>query len=501
MPSHYERLRNLIGTYSDIDRAGQVLDWDQQTYMPPGGAIERAEQVSTLNRLAHEHLVSDEMGEAIEAALHETANADRDTDEHRVVRHMSRFYTKRRRIPAEWIGEWTRITSLAQNAWEKARPASDFAAFLPHLEKIIDYRRQYSEFFAPYDHVYDPQLDYFEPGMKTAEVRAVFAELRPAQVELVQAIADRGRPVDDAPLHQAFDIQKQWDFGVDVVTQFGYDFTRGRQDRSAHPFTTFFGLGDVRITTRFLGDYIGSGLFSTMHESGHAMYGQGVSPSLARTENIHGASYAFHESQSRMWENLVGRSRPFWKAFYPKLQKTFFAQLGSVDLETFYRAINKVERSLIRVEADEATYNLHIMLRFELELDLMEKRLEARDLPEAWNRKVKDYLGLTPKNDREGVLQDIHWSAGYVGYFPTYSLGNLISVQLWEQIRKDLPDLERQIEGARFADLLAWLREKIHRHGAKYEPVELLRRITGQGLQAAPYLEYLRTKYGEIYGL
>jgi carboxypeptidase Taq len=441
------------------------------------------------------------MGEAIEAALHETANADRDSDEHRVVRHMSRFYTKRKRIPAEWIGDWTRITSLAQHAWEKARPASDFAAFLPHLEKVIDYRRQYSEFFAPYDHVYDPQLDYFEPGMKTAEVRAVFAELRPAQVELVQAIADRGRPVDDAPLRQAFDIQKQWDFGVDVVTQFGYDFTRGRQDRSAHPFTTFFGLGDVRITTRFLGDYIGSGLFSTMHEAGHAMYGQGVSPSLARTENIHGASYAFHESQSRLWENLVGRSRPFWKAFYPKLQKTFLAQLGSVDLETFYRAINKVERSLIRVEADEATYNLHIMLRFELELDLMEKRLEARDLPEAWNRKVEDYLGLTPKNDREGVLQDIHWSAGYVGYFPTYSLGNLISVQLWEQIHKDLPDLEKQIEGARFADLLAWLREKIHRHGAKYEPVELLRRITGQGLQAAPYLRYLRTKYGEIYGL
>jgi carboxypeptidase Taq len=501
MATHYERLRTLIATYSDIDRAKEILEWDQQTYMPPGGAAERAEQISTLARLAHEHLTADEMGEAIEAALHETGNADKDSDEYCVTRHMSRYFEKRKRIPVEWVAEYSRITSLAQSSWEKAKPAEDFASFRPHLEKVIEYRRAYSEFFAPYDHVYDPQLDYFEPGMKTAEVRAVFAELRPAQVALVQAIADRGRPVDDSPLHQTFDIDKQWGFGVDIAKQFGYDFNRGRQDKSAHPFTTFFGLGDVRITTRFLPNYVGSALFSTMHEAGHAMYGQGVDPRLGRSENIGGASYAFHESQSRMWENLVGRSRPFWKAFYPKLQQTFPAQLGSVDMEAFYRAINKVERSLVRVEADEATYNLHIMLRFELEIDLLEKKLEARDLPAAWKQKAQDYLGLTPKNDREGVLQDIHWSAGYVGYFPTYSLGNLISVQLWEKIRTDIPDLEKQIERAQFAPLLGWLRDKVHRHGAKYEPVDLLRRVTGQGLQAKPYLNYLTTKYGEIYNL
>jgi len=336
--------------------------------------------------------------------------------------------------------------------------------------------------------------------MKTSEVQAIFNALRPQQVQLLKEIA--AKPViDDSFLHIPYDEQGQWDFGIDVITRFGYDFNRGRQDKAVHPFTTSFGIDDVRITTRFDPDRAASALFSTMHEAGHAMYEQGVSKTLRRTLLANGASMAVHESQSRMWENLVGRSRAFWQFFYPRLVKQFPQQLANVTQEQFYRGINKVEPSLIRVEADEATYNLHIMLRLEIEIALLEGSLQVGDLPHVWNKKMEEYLGVVPPTNREGVLQDVHWSGGMMGYFPTYALGNLVSAQLWERMLVDIPNLEAQISQGKFAELLGWMRANIHQHGAKFEPQALVKRVTGTTIQSESYMKYLRGKYSEIYNL
>jgi carboxypeptidase Taq len=501
MGKRLEELRRMLGVVVDLQHASELLGWDQQTYMPPGGAQGRAMQLATLGRLAHERLVSDEMGAALEAAEPEAAALDPDSDEARMVRKARHDFDKARKVPSEWVGEFRRITALAHQVWEKARAEVDYSQFEPRLEEIVGLRRQYVDFFAPYDHVYDPLLDDFEPGMKTSQVKDVFDELRREQVALVQDIFEHGAPVDDSVVHQHFDEDKQRAFGLEVAKAIGYDFQRGRQDKSVHPFTTGFGSGDVRITTRFYPEFLNPALFGTMHEAGHGMYEQGVAPELDRTLVGEGASLGFHESQSRMWENLVGRSHAFWKGFYPRLQAVFPAQFGEVDVETFYRAINKVQPSFIRVEADEATYNLHIMVRFELEIALMEGTLDVADLPDAWNAKFDEFLGVTPPDDSQGVLQDVHWSGGTIGYFPTYALGNLIAAQLWARIEEDIPDLEGKIEGGKFGDLLGWLRENVHRHGAKFEPLELLTRITGTGLTAQPYLRYLREKFGEIYRL
>ena len=501
MGDKLEKLREMLGEVADISHASALLGWDQQTYMPPGGAKDRAFQLATLNSLAHSKFVSDEMGSALDAASQEIEGADLDSDEARLIKKTRHDYDKQSRVPTTWVAEFSRTGALAHPEWEKARAEADFSIFQPSLEKLIALRREYVEFFAPYDHVYDPLLDDFEPGMKTTEVKAVFDALRPRQVELIQAISEDGAPVDDSVVRQNYDVQKQWDFGVEVITALGYDFEHGRQDKSVHPFTTSFGIGDVRITTRFIPDFLNTSLFGSMHEAGHGMYEQGINPELGRTPLADGASLAIHESQSRMWENIVGRSRPFWKAFFPRLQSYFPELLDNVDLETFYRAINKVQRSFIRVDADEATYNLHIMLRFELEIALIEGSLSVADLPEAWNSKFEEFMGLIPPDDAKGVLQDIHWSFGGFGYFSTYALGNLVASQLWEKIVSDIPNMNEKIESADFKDLLQWLRENIYQHGAKYEPIELLKRVTGKELDYEPYMDYLETKFKDIYQL
>jgi carboxypeptidase Taq len=501
MGKKIEALRELLGVVSDLSGAAALLGWDQQTYMPPGGAGGRAMQLSTLSTLAHEHFVRDEMGAAIEAAKAEAGELEPDSNEARLVRKTERDYLKEVKVPSSWVREYSRVTAMAHQDWEQAREQADYKRFQPHLEKIVELRRQYADFFSPYDHIYDPLLDDFEPGMKAAEVKAVFDALRPRQVELVQAIFENGRPVDDSFLHLDYDVDKQWDFGVEVITTFGYDFKRGRQDKSVHPFTTSFGLDDVRITTRLYKDYFSTALTGTMHEAGHALYEQGIDSALGRTPLASGASLAMHESQSRMWENMIGRSKPFWKFYFPRLQEAFPSQLGNVALDDFYRAMNKVERTFIRVDADEATYNLHVMLRFELEMALMEGSLAVKDLPDAWNTTFEDFLGIVPPDDAKGVLQDVHWSGGMIGYFPTYSLGNLMAAQLWEKIEQDLPDLEAQVERGKFDALLGWLRENIHQHGAKFEPIELLTRVTGKGLDADPYMRYLKGKYSGVYEL
>jgi len=500
MQEKYLKLKGLLAEAFDLDRATAVLGWDQQTYMPPKGAVDRGEQLATLSSLSHKISTSPEIGELLEDLVPWAQTLDQDSIEACLIRRIKRDYDKQIRVPSEFVAEFARVTTIGQEAWVKARTDSNFASFQPHLEKIIAMRRDYSDFFKPFDHIYDPQLDDFEPGLKTTEVQAIFDALRPQQIELLQAIAARPQVRDDF-LHLNYPDKQQWDFGVEVVTRFGYDWEAGRQDRTAHPFSTTFSINDVRITTRVLEDLVTSSMFSTMHESGHAMYEQGVDPSLARTIIQDGASMAVHESQSRMWENLVGRSRPFWKFFYHRLQEYFPTQLGNVDMETFYKAVNKVTPSLIRVESDEATYNMHIMLRMELEIAMMEGSLQVKDLPGAWNERMRKYLGITPPNDRQGVLQDVHWSGGMIGYFPTYALGNLVSAQLWEVINKDLPDLEAQIERGEFSALLGWLRMNVHRHGAKYEPQVLVERITGSKIDPQPYVKYLRRKYSDIYGL
>jgi len=501
MSEKLERFRELLGEISDLGSASSVLGWDQQTYMPPGGAPARAQQLATLGKLSHQMFVSDEFGAALEEARSEAAALDPDSDEARLVKRVARDFEKAVKVPSEWVGEFSLATNNAFMCWQESRAKASFAEFAEPLEKIVALRRQYADFFAPYDHIYDPLLDDFEPGMKTNEVQAVFAELRPQQVELVRQIVENGKAVDDSILHQKYSEKKQWDFGVDVIKQCGYDMERGRLDKAPHPFSTSFSRDDVRITTRVNPEYLPSALFGSLHEAGHAMYEQGVSEVFERTPLSDGTSLGIHESQSRLWENLVGRSRPFWKAFYPKLKKSFSKQLGSVEMEEFYRAINKVEPSFIRVEADEATYNLHIMLRFDLEIALMQGDIEVLDLPAAWNEKFEEYLGLTPPDDAMGVLQDIHWSAGLFGYFPTYALGNLVASQLWERIEEDIPDIAAQIEKAQFGDLLTWLQEKVHIFGGKFMPTELIKRATGSDLAAEPYLNYLRRKFGEIYAL
>ncbi|MBN2149484.1 MAG: carboxypeptidase M32 [Anaerolineales bacterium] len=499
METKLAQLKELLAEVADINYATAVLGWDQQTYMPPAGAEERGNQLATLGRLAHIKFTSDEVGKLLDELKPYAAQLDPDSNDACLVKVTTRNYLKNTKVPSEWVAEFAKVTAMAMQAWQKARAENNFALFQPHMEKVFELRRRYADLFAPYDHVYDPLLDDFEPGLKTADVKAIFSALRPQQVELLRAITSCAQ-VDDSFLHQHYDEQKQWDFGVEVLTKIGYPWDRSRLDKTVHPFTTSFNVNDVRITTRIVPDYIGSAFFGTMHEGGHAMYELGVDPALDRSPLASGASLAFHESQSRMWENLVGRSLPFWQHFYPRLQAVFPAQLGNVPLETFYKGINKVQPSLIRVEADEATYNLHIMLRLEMEIALLEGTLAPKDAPEAWNARMQDYLGVLPPNDALGVLQDVHWSHGLVGYFSTYALGNLVSLQLWECIQKDIPTLEEQIRNGEFAELRKWLVEKIHRHGSKFEPQDLVQRITGSKIDPAPYMRYLKTKYSSIYG-
>ena len=500
MQEELTKLKTVLAEVMDLDAASALLGWDQQVFMPPGGAGRRGQQLGTLQSLSHTKFITPEVGRLLETLNAEIGSLDPDSDDARLIEVTTREYRKAVKVPPEWVVEFAEQTTAATQVWQAARADNDFSKFQPNLEKIVDLRRQYADFFAPYEHVYDPLIDDFEPGMKTGDVQEIFGALRPQQVELVKAIREQNQ-VDDSFLHQNFDEQKQWDFGVDVITKFGYDWQHGRQDKSVHPFTISFGVDDVRITTRIYPDFLNTGLFGTMHETGHALYGLGIDRALARTPLENGASLAVHESQSRMYENLVGRSLPFWEHFYPSLQETFPSQLGAVGLDTFYKGINKVEPSLIRVEADEATYNLHIMLRLELEIALMDGSVEVKDLPEAWNARMLDYLGLVPDNNADGVLQDIHWSGGMIGYFSTYALGNLVSVQLWEKILSDIPDIGDQIRSGEFDALLKWLRENIHRHGAKFEPQELVQRVTGSKIDSAPYMRYLKSKYSDIYGI
>jgi carboxypeptidase Taq len=493
MTTGLDRLKLLHAEVADLRHAADLLEWDERVCMPAGGTSTHGEMLATLRRIAHERFTSPEVGDAIETARAEAQRLNDDATQ-RLVAVTARDYEKAIKVPASFVAEYAQAVSAGQQAWGHARAASDFSSFQPFLEKIVALKKRYVTFFPGAEHPYDVLLDDFEPSMKTAEVKAIFEALRPRLVDLIRAIAS-APAVDDGFLRTSYAEADMLAFAVEVITSFGFDWTRGRQDKSLHPSATAIGAGDVRITTRWVDGMPLDMLFGAMHETGHALYEQGVTPAHHRTALEGGTSLGVHESQSRLWENLVGRSLPFWEYFYPRLQGRFPSQLGAISVEQFYRGINRVEPSLIRVEADEVTYNLHVMLRVDLEIALIEGAASVDDLPERWNAGMREYLGLTPPDAARGVLQDIHWSAGLFGYFATYTLGDLIASQLWRQFKDIHPARDEDLRHGEFAPLLQWLRSKLHQHGRAYRPQELIERIIGSRIDPQPYLQYLEAKY------
>ncbi len=494
-----EQLKNQLAVTADLTQAQALLNWDQNVYLPPGAAEARGQQLATLGGVIHERMADPRLDTWLKEL--EKAGADvGDTADAALVRETRHDFEQATKLPGAFVEDFARARSASQTTWVEARANSDFARFAPHLQNMIDLNLRRAEYLGYDLHPYDALHDLFERGSSTEKLRTVFAELRDAAVPLLRQLTE-GREVDDKPLRQPFPEAEQEAFAVGVIRAFGYDFDHGRLDRTVHPFATSFSKYDVRITTRYDADFLSPALFGTLHEAGHALYEQGIGSAYDRSPLGTAVSLGVHESQSRLWENLVGRSEGFWHWAYPKLQETFPAQLGGVSRADFYAAINRVSPSLIRVEADEVTYNLHVMVRFELELELLEGTLKVADLPEAWNAKYEAYLGVTPPNDAQGCLQDIHWSLGMFGYFPTYTLGNLISVQLFEAVKAAHPGLEQDTENGQFGNLLGWLRENIHQHGSRYEPAELLKRATGSELDAGPYIRYLKGKFGTLYGV
>jgi carboxypeptidase Taq len=492
-------LKGGLAEIYDLNSAGSVLGWDEATYMPTGGALARGRQSALLQRLAHERFVDPAIGRLLDRLEPEAGKlAPADASLIRVVR---RDYERAVRVPAKYVARASAHGSASYNAWTRARPANDFAAMIPFLETTLELSREYASFFAPFDHIADPMIDDADQGMTTATVRRLFAELRRELVPLAHAICDQPPP-EDAFLRRSFAEPEQLAFGLAVARALGYDLERGRLDKTHHPFCTRLAAGDVRITTRVRENDIGDALFSTVHEAGHAMYEQGVDAGYDGTPLARGVSAGVHESQSRLWENVVARSRPFWEHWYPALQRTFADQLGAVPLDAFYRAINKVERSLIRTDADEVTYNLHIMLRFDLELRLLDGQLRVKDLPEAWRAGMLADVGVAPKDDRDGCLQDVHWYGGGIGgAFQSYTIGNILSAQFFAAATRAHPEIAREVAGGRFATLHGWLADNIYRHGRTLTPDEIVIRATGSPMTSAPYLAYLRGKYGELYRL
>jgi len=496
-----QELKTRLVEVNDLDSASSVLNWDQATYMPAGGAPARGRQIATLQKLAHEKFTHAAIGNLLDELRSYEESLPPDSDDASLIRVTRRDYEKAVKVPPAFTAELSNHTSETYVAWTKARPDDNFAAVKPLLERTLDLSRQLADFFPGYEHIADPLIDYSDPGMKASMVRALFAELRTELVPIVEAITKQ-EPADDACLRQVFPEAQQLAFGQDVIKRFGYDFQRGRQDKTHHPFMTKFSLGDVRITTRVRKDHLGEALFSTMHEAGHALYEQGICMDYEGTPLAGGASSGIHESQSRLWENLVGRSRGFWQWFYPELQRAFPEQLQYVPVEQFYSAINKVERSLIRTDADEVTYNLHVMLRFDFELALLEGNLAVKDLPDAWRARMETDLGIAPNDDRDGVLQDVHWFGGPIGgAFQGYTLGNILSAQFFDAAVRAHPEISEQTTEGQFDALAEWLEQNLYRHGRKFTADDLVQRATGSALTIQPYIAYLRKKYGELYGL
>ena len=503
-------MRDFIGALKEITREYQllssssaVLAWDQETYIPSGALTERGEQLAQLQSLAHKTLTSVKVGELLAACgcSDETpwGSAEKDSRDGAYLREVYRSYTRQVRIPSSLVEAFARETSAGQAAWAEARKNNDFSSFKPHLEKILALVVEKAQAVGYENHPYDALLDEYEPWMTTAELTRVFSGLESSLRDLVRQIAQRPQ-VDDAFLQQSFSLEKQRNFSRRIVKDLGFDFTKGRIDETAHPFTTTLGARDVRITGRFREDFFGTGLFGLIHETGHALYEQGFDEDIQGNILATGTSLGIHESQSRTWENMVGRSRAFWNRYLPLAGEYFPSQFNDIGLEQFYRGINKVSPTHIRIDADEVTYTLHIILRFRLELAMVSGDLKVADLPGAWRETSRDLLGIEPATSAEGELQDIHWSMGAIGYFPTYALGNLYGAQFWTAFEKAAGDPYEDIRNGDFSALRTWLKNSIYRHGASKTAGELCRDVSGEALNAGHLQRYLERKFREIYG-
>ena len=507
----YDEFAAYVGEINDLLCTINTLTWDARTQMPPGGAETRGQQLATLSRLAQERFTGEQMGRLLNAAEVDVEGEDPNSYRVRAVRSAREAYAVARRIPTSLVGEIAVRKATAQEAWIAAKADNDFSRFAPELEIMVRLNQELAAAIGyAGGHPYDAMLLQFEPGMTAARLQALFADLRAGILPLLRRITASGAQPEAAFLTRSYPAEKQRVFALAVAQQFGYDLPRGRLDASVHPFEISFTRQDVRMTTRYQENYLPGALFGVFHETGHALYEQGVDPALTRSAlttdflglyAVGGASYGTHESQSRLWENQIGRSRPFWDLHFGDLQRLFPDQLAGVTVEQFYRAVNRVQPSLIRVEADEVTYNLHIMLRVEIEMGLLDGTIAVNDLPRTWNAKMQEYLGITPPTDSEGVLQDIHWSTGLVGSFPTYTVGNVMSAQFMAAARRDIGDLDESLARGSYGPLLAWLTEHIYRHGRAFSPSELLLRATGADLNTQPYLDYLGAKFGELYGV
>jgi carboxypeptidase Taq len=495
-------LRSAAAELHDLGHIAELLGWDQETMMPAKGVDWRGYQQATLSGIIHERLTAPRLGDLLASLADAAAEGSSPLSdaERGLVRELKRSRDRAVKLPTRLVKELAEATTQAVATWQRAREQSSWASFQDDLTRVVELKRQVAEAVGYQAEPYDALLDEYEPGLTAAQVGAMFERLRADTVALLDRIRGAGRQIDRSPLEREYPVDRQWQFGETVLGWMGFDFEAGRQDKSAHPFCTSLGPGDVRLTTRLHERDLAQALFGSMHEGGHGLYEQGIGKDVQRTPIGQGVSLGVHESQSRLWENCVGRGLPFWRFALPKLAELFPEQLAGVEVEQFWRAVNRVEPSLIRVEADEVTYNLHILMRFEIERRLFKGEVAVADLPALWNEAMRQTLGVEPPNDREGVLQDIHWSFGLVGYFPTYTLGNLYGAQLWAAIGRDLPDRDAAIERGELRPILDWLRERIHRHGGTYLPADLIERATGEPPNPRYLTEYLTAKYAQVYG-
>lgn len=486
----------------DYNEAVSLLFWDLRTGAPKKGVAQRAEVIGTLSAEVFRLSTSPQMEEYLHALSQPGVYPQLDRITQAMVREGKRELERNKKIPPDRYEAFVVLTSQAESVWEEAKHTSDFSLFQPYLEKIVAMTREFIDYWGYKEDKYDTLLDQYEPGMTVRQLDAIFAPLRERTVQLVQAIRQSPRPsVDVRPFQREYDPLKQREFSLFLLEQMGYDFQAGRLDETVHPFEITMNQRDVRVTTRFERHELRSAIFSTIHEGGHALYEQNIAPALAGTPLSSGASLGIHESQSRFWENIIGRSYAFWQRYYPDLVRVFPAQLADVSLDDFYRGINVVEPSLIRTEADEVTYNLHILLRYEIEKGLIRDDLRVADLPGVWAEKMKEYLGVVPDNDGEGVLQDVHWAGGSFGYFPTYALGNIYSAQFAHALSQEMPDYQERIRQGDLRSIQQWLKEKIHQHGKLLTPAEIVQSVTGEAINPQYLLAYLEQKYKPLYAL
>ncbi len=497
----YQLLLDRINEVQDLRKAIRILTWDREVNMPPGGELDRTNQITTLNRLSHSLYTSDETGKLIEYADKELNGIDYASTEASLIRFLKQDYQQARLLPDEYIARSTLINGRATAAWKEARQKDDYSIFSPWLKEVIELAREKSEYIGFQDDPYDALLNVYEPGAKTSDIRALFEAAKRDLIHLYRLVRERKATIDDRFLHQHYPVKLQKEYSRYIASTIGYDFNRGHLATAIHPFSTSLSRNDVRITTRYNSEYLSPSIFATLHEAGHALYVQNVDPGLTRTPLAMETSAGLDESQSRLMENIVGRSLGFWKAQLPKLRKYFPAQLSEVGFEQFYKAINKVQPSLIRVEADELTYNMHVILRFEIEQALLNQSLAVQDVPQAWNERMKKFLGIEPPDFRQGCLQDIHWTLVGFGYFPTYALGNLYAAQFFEAACSHDPVILDELEEGKIDRLLEWLRANIHQHGRKFTAEEIVHQVTGGPLSHEAFVRYATTKFAKVYGL